>query len=159
MMLNLIHEARQSDLGHIVTLQLTDHSAHELAEWCEAHNVPCMHPEHFHLSLIQTDQACAPLLQLDNTPCMFEATCVGWKQLGERALVLEVSCAPIQHMHERLLEAGATHKYADFIPHVSVNYEHKAYHALPSQVPALRLQFDCVKVEQVDPHFAQRSVK
>ena len=149
----------QQDVGHIVTLKLTESSAHQLHTWCEDHGIECMHPDHLHLTVITTPMACESLCELNETTCQVEAACAHWSQLGERALVLQVKSDLIEHMHDRLLQAGAQHKFDSFIPHVSVNYQHDAYTPMPRAVPDFTLKFDKIQVEQADPNFAQRTLK
>jgi hypothetical protein len=156
MMLNLIHEARQSDLGTIVMLRMSDTHAHKLADWCAQHDVPCMDPEHMHLTLIRTVKPEPYLLQLNNTETHVATKPAGWKVLGTSSLVLSLDSPQCMRMHYHLIKSGTQHQFPDYIPHVSVSYKWNADMPLPIHMPDFELVFDWVEADRVDPNFAAK---
>lgn len=155
-MLNSIHEARQSDLGTIVLLRMSDTHAHRLATWCAQHDVPCMEPEHMHLTLISTVTPEPYLLQLNNTETHVVTHPERWEMLGTSSLVLKLKSPQCVRMHTHLTQSGARHKFADYIPHVSVSYKWHTLKPLPLKVPDFELVFDWVEADKVDPNFAAK---
>jgi hypothetical protein len=152
-----LREAKQSDLGHIVMLRMSDTHARKLTDWCAQQGIPCMAPEHMHLTLIRTVRPEPYLLKLDNTETHVTAHASGWKMLGASSLVLSLDSPQCMRMHYHLTNAGPQHQFPDYIPHVSVSYKWHAGMPMPTQVPDFELVFDWIEAERVDPNFAAKA--
>lgn len=152
----LIQEAEHP--GCIVSLKMSANSARRLHAWCKQHNVSVMDADLFHVTVISTYEYMPELFELHDSPVHVIAHPIKWKQLGAKALTLQLQSAHIMHMHERLADQGVQHKYANYIPHVSVNYQTLPGQKLPTQVPDFDVIFDVIDAGENDPNFAAKSV-
>jgi hypothetical protein len=157
MMLNPMQESTRNDLGTIVMLHMNQTHAHKLAAWCAQHGIPCINPEHMHLTLISTLRPEPYLLNLNNTETHVITKPVSWEVLGNSSLVLKLDSPQCMSMHAHLIKSGMRHKFANYIPHVSVSYKWHAGLVLPAKVPDFELVFDWVEADRVDPNFAAKT--
>jgi hypothetical protein len=157
MMLNPMQESTRHDLGTIVMLHMNQTHAHKLAAWCAQHGIPCMKPEHMHLTLISTMRPEPYLLKLNNTETHVITQPVSWEMLGNSSLVLKLDSPQCMSMHAHLIRSGIQHKFANYIPHVTVSYNWHAHTPLPTQVPNFDLLFDWIEADAVDPNYAAKT--
>lgn len=144
-------EQEDHSKGTIVKLRLANECAQQLYEWCQQHNINCMDPHDFHMTLVFSPTPAPQLSDLHATSTHIPANILGWKILGENALVLELHSHMADRMHHKLLECGATHSYPSFIPHTSVMYDWNEPR-VPQQIPNMKMIFDSVEVEPIDPN-------
>lgn len=153
-MMGTISAPEQEDhsKGTIVKLRLANECAQQLYEWCQQHNINCMDPHDFHMTLVFSPTPAPQLGNLHATSTHIPADIKGWKILGEHALVLDLHCPLAEQMHKRMLECGASHSYPTFIPHTSVVYGWNSPQ-LPDQLPPFDLLYEMVEVEPLDPNW------
>lgn len=144
--------------GCIVSVKMSPQSASKLHAWCKQQGIPVMDENLFHVTVITTLEHQPELFELNDSPVHVVARPVKWKQLGARALTLQVASDHIMHMHNRLVDEGIQHKFSNYIPHVSVNYQTAPGDRLPSQVPDFELMFNKIEACETDPNFAANSV-
>jgi 2'-5' RNA ligase len=56
-----------------------------------------------------------------------------------------------------LIRSGIQHKFANYIPHVTVSYNWHANTPLPTLVPDFDLMFDWIEADAVDPNYAAKT--
>lgn len=147
-------EQEDHSKGTIVKLRLANECAQQLYEWCQQHNINCMDPHDFHMTLVFSLTPAPQLSDLHATSTHIPANIKGWKILGENTLVLDLDSHMADRMHHKLLECGATHSYPSFIPHTSVMYGWNEPR-VPQQVPNMEMIFESVEVEPIDPNYAK----
>lgn len=151
-----LEEMHQDDhsKGTIVKLRLANECAQQLYEWCQDQGIDCLDPHEFHMTLVFSTTPAPQLANLHATVTHVPAQVLGWKILGEHALVLDLQSPHAERMHEKLLECGACHNFPNFMPHTSVIYGWNYPH-IPSQIPNMELIFESVEVEPVDPQWSK----
>lgn len=140
--------------GTIVKLMLEMSCAEKLYEWCHTQHVTCIDPEQLHMTLLMCPIPAKHLTRLHNTPTHIPANALGWKILGENALVLDLHCLTAHQMHSKLLACNARHNFSNFIAHTSVMYGCDPEH-IPQTIPDFPLLFDLVQVLPNDPNWAK----
>jgi hypothetical protein len=151
-----INEADHSH-GTILMMKLCDHSAQQLASWCEQNHIPVMDPSKLHLTVITSKQPMPALQQLDQTRIDCNGVPHKWVKLGDSALTIKLSCDDAVKLHQRLRSAGVTHTFDSFVPHVSVNYEWDDVKPLPTNMPQFDIKFDQLKASPIDPNWSSKS--
>lgn len=140
--------------GVIVTLRLSHRSAQRLYTWCHEHNIPCISPQHLHLTVLFSEVPVPELLKLHDTSTHVKARIKGWKKLGQDALTLLVHSNHAVRLHNRLIDMGGSHSWPDFLPHVTVVYGWS--NGLPTELPDFDLVFDRIHTDKIDPNYTRR---
>jgi len=143
--------------GTIIMLEMSQPHARKLANWCEAHDIPCMDPTQLHMTVIYSNTPAPEMHSLDHAPTQVTAHCVGWRLLGTNALALILRSSAAQQLHNKLRNLGVSHSYPDLLPHTSVNYEQHTTQMLPEAVPDFDLEFDTIRVKPIDPNYSTTS--
>lgn len=145
-----LNEFQESD-GTIAMLRLEEKCANIVKAWCDKHNIECIDPTEMHCTILYSKQPVPELLKLNDRPLFVSADIIGWRKLGS-ALVFELDCNGAVQLHEWMMSKGGTHDFPEFIAHTTISYDWED-DDLPKILPNMKLEFDKLEVNKIDPDY------
>jgi hypothetical protein len=146
-----LQEQSQHPHGTIVKFRMSPTSAQQLHEWCNQRNIKCLDPQHIHCTVLFSDTPVPHLMSMSGNRVRVPCKATQWQVLGEGALVLVLDNPLIAKFHQHCRNQGGSHKWPQFIPHSTVNYNWQG--APPRQLPDCDLVFDTIDVGPIDPNY------
>lgn len=141
--------------GTIAMLKLTKASRNKLYQWCKKKKIPCIDPEELHCTVLYSKNPVPYLEEFNKKKIKISAKVAKWAKLGT-ALTLKIENNKIDNLHNLMINAGGTHEYPEFIPHVTISYNWDIS-KLPKNLYKKRLNFNLILIKQIDPDYVGKT--
>lgn len=140
----------EQEPGTYVGVRFTPETIEGLAKFQKDHDVPNpLDPEKFHTTVVYSREPVEWTPQVDLTDVDVSAT--GFEVFdtrdGQKCLVLRLESEFLQDRFDSAIEAGATHDFPDYKPHITLSYDigHFEVKKLPTPDVAIVLDHEYVE--------------
>lgn len=124
-----------------------------ILKWCEDNDIECNTKDKLHCTIVFSKTPAPDLIEYNEKPVDITAKATGWELFGENkdCLVLKIENSEINDMHETMLEAGASHSYDKFVPHITFNSDYGG--DIPKSLPEFDIRFDVMEVTPLEDDY------
>lgn len=140
------------DHGTIGLLKMPDSCCSMIADWCNKNGIPCLDPHELHCTVLYSRKPVPHLVEVTDHRLKIGGSINGWRKFGS-CLVLELDSPEIHKIHGWMRSHGGTHDHPEFIPHVTVCYDHSD--EIPNIAPNFDLEFNKLLVKPIDPDYVK----
>jgi len=114
--------------GTYVCCNFNLETSEKIAGWCIANNIPApLEHDKYHTTILYSRKPVEAVDIVSTFNNKMDFSVIGFKlfDFNEEqgaALVLELDAPQLKTLHETLIEAGGTHDYGSYTPHLTVSY-------------------------------------
>lgn len=141
--------------GTYVSAELDPKFQDAIFKWAQDNDIPNLaDPKQYHATIAYSRKGIPEVKEKDfNLP--ITATISGWHifptQTGGRCLVAELQSSELtSHFKDIMDNYGATYDYPDYKPHLTVSYDYGS-DEVPKSYPKIKIQFNKIRIEPLDP--------
>jgi len=149
--------------GTYISAILSEPNCEDIYNWAKAHKIPNLaDPQQYHATLIYSRKGIPDVKAYDFELPLSGKVC-GWHvfptQTGGKCLVAALESKQLTNIHKDIMDKyGATYDFDEYKPHVTISYDYDKDEA-PKTFPRMRLFFNKVKIDPLDPEFTPKKAK